>query len=75
MITALLTDLGTRDPYVASMKGIILGIAPNTHNSLTLPIRSPATMSAKPLTTCLSATATFPAQTVFCCVVDPGVGE
>ena len=73
MITALLTDLGTRDPYVASMKGVILGIAPDTQLvDLTHQVaRHDIREAAYDL---FISYRHFPAQTVFCCVVDPGVG-
>ncbi len=73
MITALLTDLGTRDPYVASMKGVILGIAPNTQLvDLTHQVaRHDVGEAAYDL---FISYRYFPPQTVFCCVVDPGVG-
>ena len=74
MVTALLTDLGTRDPYVASMKGVILGIAPATqlvdisHQVARHDVREAAY-------DLFISYRYFPSQTVFCCVVDPGVGS
>lgn len=72
-IITLLTDFGHKDWYVASMKGCILSIAPNavcvdiTHEIQPGDICSAAFILAQ----CFSD---FPEQTVFLCVVDPGVG-
>ena len=72
-IVAMLTDFGRRDWYVASMKGCILSLAPHTvcvditHEIQPGNIRSAAFV----LTQCFRD---FPEQTVFLCVVDPGVG-
>lgn len=71
---ALLTDFGTWDWYVASMKGVILGIAPEArivdiaHKVRPGKIRSAAFM----LEQCYRD---FPEGTIFVCVVDPGVGS
>jgi S-adenosyl-L-methionine hydrolase (adenosine-forming) len=72
-IIALLTDFGLKDWYVASMKGIIKGISP--HSSI-IDISheiSPQDIYAASfvLESCYRD---FPLDTVFCCVVDPGVG-
>ncbi len=72
-IITLLTDFGHKDWYVASMKGCILSLAPNavcvdiTHEIQPGDIRSAAFILAQ----CYGD---FPEQTVFLCVVDPGVG-
>lgn len=72
-IITLLTDFGNKDWYVASMKGCIFSIAANavcvdiTHEIQPGDIRSAAFILAQ----CFSD---FPEQTVFLCVVDPGVG-
>jgi S-adenosyl-L-methionine hydrolase (adenosine-forming) len=74
MVIALLTDFGTRDHYVATVKGVILGIAPTvtlidiTHEISAHDIRS----GAFTLAACY---ADFPPETIFVCVVDPGVGS
>lgn len=70
---ALLTDFGTRDPYVGIVKGVIAGIAPRTpvidlcHDLPPFAVQgaSWALRSAAPF---------FPAGTVFVAIVDPGVG-
>lgn len=71
---ALLTDFGTHDAYVGTMKGVMLEIAPTarlvdlTHD---LP---PQDLRAAAYSLWTSHTY-FPSQTIFCCVVDPGVGS
>lgn len=72
MIT-LTTDFGLKDPYVAEMKGVILGINPKatiidvTHEIEKFNLQ----MCAFTLT---SAAPYFPRGTVHLAVVDPGVG-
>ncbi|MEZ5416545.1 MAG: SAM-dependent chlorinase/fluorinase [Vicinamibacterales bacterium] len=72
-IVALLTDFGTRDPYVAAMKGVVLGICPEatlvdlTHD---IPAHDIAA-GARALAACVPY---YPAGTIFVAVVDPGVG-
>ncbi|MFZ2446931.1 MAG: SAM-dependent chlorinase/fluorinase [Syntrophobacteraceae bacterium] len=72
-IITLLTDFGLRDGYVASMKGVILGIAPDaapvdiSHLIAPQDVRSAAFV----LFTCYEC---FPHRTVHLAVVDPGVG-
>ena len=74
MPVALVTDFGTRDYYVAAMKGVILGINRKavivdiTHEIEPQDIGSAAFV----LRACYRE---FPPATVFCCVVDPGVGS
>jgi len=70
---ALFTDFGTRDAYVAQLKGAILSIHPTaqlvdlTHEVGVYDIRAAAYL--------LDAAARyFPAGTIFVAVVDPGVG-
>jgi S-adenosylmethionine hydrolase len=72
-IIALLTDFGQRDPFVGTMKGVMLGINPDlrfidiSHETAPQKIREAA------LT--LSVTFPyFPPQTIFLVIVDPGVG-
>jgi S-adenosylmethionine hydrolase len=73
MIITLFTDFGTRDAYVAQMKGAILGIAPQVpiidlnHEVSQFDLREAAYVLD------LSARY-FPAATIFVAVVDPGVG-
>lgn len=72
-IVTLTTDFGLNDPYVAEMKGVILGICLNsvivdvTHNVEKFNIRQGALMLA-------SAAPYFPEGTIHVAVVDPGVG-
>ncbi|HSB05492.1 MAG TPA: SAM-dependent chlorinase/fluorinase, partial [Thermodesulfobacteriota bacterium] len=72
-IITLLTDFGTKDHYVASMKGVILGINPRctlidiSHQVSAQDIREGAYLLA-------SAFASFPKGTIHLSVVDPGVG-
>jgi S-adenosyl-L-methionine hydrolase (adenosine-forming) len=73
-VIALLTDFGTRDHYVAAMKGVALGICPDaalvdvTHD---IPPQD-VTAAALELAACYSF---FPPATVFLVVIDPGVGS
>jgi S-adenosylmethionine hydrolase len=72
-IITLLTDFGTRDHYVASMKGVILGINPQctlidiTHQLKPHDIEEGAFILA-------NACSCFPKGTIHVAVVDPGVG-
>lgn len=72
-VLALLTDFGLADPYVAAMKGVILGLCPEvTLVDVTHDIRPQAVLEASmTLEACYSW---FPPRTVFVAVVDPGVG-
>jgi hypothetical protein len=72
-VVTLLTDFGTRDHYVAAVKGVLLNINPNlclvdiTHEIRPQNIREGAFV--------LSSTFKyFPAGTIHLAVVDPGVG-
>lgn len=73
-VIALLTDFGTRDPYVGVMKGVILSICPAArivdlcHD---LPPQDVAAGS-RALTANLRF---FPEGTIFVAIVDPGVGS
>ena len=73
-VIALLTDFGFGDGYIGVMKGVIAGIAPGahiidiTHEIAPQQISSGAWILA-------SAYRYFPINTVFVCVVDPGVGS
>jgi S-adenosylmethionine hydrolase len=72
-IISLLSDFGTKDPYVAEMKAVILSINPQirivdvTHQINKFNIRMGAYVLA-------SAAPYFPQGTVHVAVVDPGVG-
>jgi S-adenosylmethionine hydrolase len=72
-VIALLTDFGTRDHYVGTMKGVLLGIAPEatlvdiTHDVPPHDVFAAALELA-------AAFPYFPPGTVFLVVVDPGVG-
>jgi len=73
-VITLCTDFGTRDGYVAAMKGVVLGIAPEaTIIDITHEIE-PQNVAAAAFvlqTTCPY----FPDGTVHLVVVDPGVGS
>ncbi|MBX7258996.1 MAG: SAM-dependent chlorinase/fluorinase [Candidatus Hydrogenedentes bacterium] len=72
-IVTLLTDFGTKDPYVASMKGVILSrcadvsIVDLSHEIPPQDVFEGALFLAE-------AASYFPPGTVHCVVVDPGVG-
>jgi S-adenosylmethionine hydrolase len=72
-IITLTTDFGLKDPYVAEMKAVILGISPKativdiTHAIEKFNIRMGAYVLA-------SASSYFPAGTIHVTAVDPGVG-
>jgi hypothetical protein len=73
-IITLLTDFGTRDHYVASMKGVILNINPQcslvdiTHDVIPNDIQEGALILANTFSY-------FPKGTIHLSVVDPGVGS
>ncbi|MBC7360761.1 MAG: SAM-dependent chlorinase/fluorinase [Candidatus Aminicenantes bacterium] len=73
-LIALLTDFGTKDFFVASLKGVILSINPAativdlTHDLPDFNLRAAAFV----LWACYRF---FPAGTIFLTVVDPGVGS
>lgn len=73
-VIALLTDFGLEDTYVGAMKGVIAGIAPRaTVIDLTHAV-PPQDVQAAAFALLVSYQ-DFPADTVFCCVVDPEVGS
>jgi len=73
-IITLTTDFGTRDPYVASMKGVILFIAPKvTIIDITHEIEPFNVLQAAFIL--YRAVRWFPAETIHVAVVDPGVGS
>jgi S-adenosylmethionine hydrolase len=70
---ALLTDFGTRDPYVAAMKGVIASrcearIADLTHEIGPFDVWEAAFFLR-------DVVSYWPEETIFVCVVDPGVGS
>jgi S-adenosylmethionine hydrolase len=69
---ALLTDFGTRDPYVAAMKGVLAARTEAPVHDLSHEIAPFDVLGAAWF---LSAIVRYwPAGTIFVCVVDPGVG-
>lgn len=72
-ILTLTTDFGTEGPYVAAMKGIVLGLAPGTQFVDVSHAVAPQNIleGAFVLAEVFDA---FPAGTVHLAVVDPGVG-
>lgn len=73
-IIALLTDFGHRDPFVAMMKGVMLGINPALQ--LVDISHEIAPQRCREAAVVLSVTfPLFPPQTIFVVVVDPGVGS
>lgn len=73
-VLALLTDFGTRDPYVGAMKGAALSVCPDatlvdlTHDIAAHDVAEAARHLA-------AAAPYFPAGTAFVVIVDPGVGS
>jgi S-adenosyl-L-methionine hydrolase (adenosine-forming) len=73
MIITLLTDFGSRDSFVAQMKGVILGIQPKAAIvDITHEIRPFGILDAAFVLK--SACRYFPKETIHVVVVDPGVG-
>lgn len=72
-VVALLSDFGTRDDAAALLRGAVLAVAPEaevadiTHEVEAFDVDSGALLLE-------DAPAIFPPGTVFCAVVDPGVG-
>jgi hypothetical protein len=71
-VIALLTDFGTRDPYVAAMKGVLASRTNATVHDLSHEIPPFDVVSAAWFLG--TAARWWPAGTIFVCVVDPGVG-
>ena len=73
-IITLTTDFGTSDPFAGTMKGVILGIAPNadivdiSHDVQSFEVPDGAFTIAQ-------AYRYFPRKTIHVVVVDPGVGS
>jgi len=72
-LVALLTDFGTRDWYVACLKGVILRICPRAH-LLDITHDVPPYDIVGGAFTLAAAAPWLPLGTVCVCVVDPGVG-
>ncbi|HJQ38181.1 MAG TPA: SAM-dependent chlorinase/fluorinase [Thermoanaerobaculia bacterium] len=69
---ALMTDFGTRDPYVAVMKGVIASRTSAPLHDLTHEIAQFDVAEAAWFLK--TAAAHWPDGTIFVCVIDPGVG-
>jgi S-adenosylmethionine hydrolase len=69
---ALLTDFGTRDPYVASMKGVIASRTDAPIHDLSHDIEPFDILGAAWFLGVVARN--WPEGTIFVCVVDPGVG-
>ena len=72
-VVALLTDFGLRDGYVGVMKGVIAAITSDVHIVDVTHDIAPQQIASGAWTLATSYRY-FPRQTVFVCVVDPGVG-
>lgn len=72
-IVTLTTDFGTRDHYVAAVKGSLLSIAPDLH-IVDVSHEIPAHDVAAGAWILRNAASAFPPGTVHLAVVDPGVG-
>jgi S-adenosylmethionine hydrolase len=73
-VVALLTDFGLRDGYVGVMKGVIAAITSDVHIIDIAHDIAPQNIAAGAWILAVSYRY-FPRQTVFVCVVDPGVGS
>lgn len=74
MIIALLTDFGTRDYFVAAMKGVILSINPQA-NIVDITHEIPPQQIRSASFTLRACYKNFPPETIFVAIVDPGVGS
>ena len=72
-LVTLLTDFGTRDPFVGIMKGVILGLCPDA-SLVDLCHEVPAQDILGASFALHMAVPVFPAGTIHVAVVDPGVG-
>ena len=72
-VIALLTDFGLQDPFVGIMKGVIAGLAPKA-TVIDLCHEVPPQVVRVGAFFLRQAAPYFPKGTVFCAVVDPGVG-
>lgn len=73
-VIALITDFGLHDSYVGTLKGVIAGIAPDA-NVIDVSHGVPPQDIHEGAFQLLLAHRAFPPATVFCGVVDPGVGS
>jgi len=73
MIITLTTDFGLEDPYVAAMKGVILGIHPEALIVDVTHVLRPHAIDEAAFVL-KQAVSYFPAKTIHVAVVDPGVG-
>ena len=73
MIATLLTDFGLRDPYVATMKGVMITICPDAHIVDISHAVAPHDILGAAFILAQSVTS-FPPGTVHVVVVDPDVG-
>jgi len=73
-VIALLTDFGLRDGYVGVMKGVMATIAADVH-TIDITHDIPPQQIAVGAWTLGTSYRYFPKQTVFVCVIDPGVGS
>jgi S-adenosyl-L-methionine hydrolase (adenosine-forming) len=74
VIVTLLTDFGAADYFVAAMKGVILGLAPDV-TLVDVTHEIPPQDVAGAAFTLAAAYESFPAGTIHLAVVDPGVGS
>ena len=72
-VIALLTDFGLEDSYVAQLKAVLYAAAPHAHLSDITHLIPPGDILSAAYHLEVSYTY-FPENTVFLCVVDPGVG-
>lgn len=72
-LVVLLTDFGLEDWFVGTMKGVIKSIAPAVEIIDLCHQVAPGDIQGGALTLFFSYSY-FPRGTIFCCVVDPGVG-
>ena len=73
-IVAILTDFGLKDSYIGTMKAVMLSIEPGLHLvDITHAIEAQNVREGA--FALLNSYSYFPSGTVFCVVVDPGVGS
>lgn len=74
VVITLTTDFGTRDSYVAAMKGVLLSLAPAS-NLVDVTHEIPPQDVFQASRVIQQASATFPEGSLHIVVVDPGVGS
>ena len=72
-LIALISDFGSRDPFVGIMKGVLATINPVV-SMVDISHEIPPGDLLKAAVSLWQATPYFPTGTIFLCVVDPGVG-